>query len=191
MTNFLLRHKLFNSISLLLLSALFLSCETNRDKVLSIGKKTITPSQTGKNIDMLYSDSTILKIKLKAPQMLMYDKGVKEPLTILPKGVVVIFYDRSEKESTTLKGNYAIRYEKSQRMEIRYNVEVVNEKGEKLNTERLVWDENKKKITSNAFVKITTAKEVITGNGLEANQDFTKYEIKNIIATIRLDDNSL
>jgi hypothetical protein len=40
-------------------------------------------------------------------------------------------------------------------------------------------------------VKITTAKEVITGNGLEANQDFTKYEIKNIIATIRLDDSSL
>ena len=110
--------------------------------------------------------------------MLMYDKGVKEPLTILPKGVMVIFYDRNEKESTTLKGNYAIRYEKSQRMEIRYNVEVINEKGEKLNTERLVWDEQKKKITSNAFVKITTAKEVITGNGLEANQDFTKYEIK-------------
>jgi LPS export ABC transporter protein LptC len=76
-------------------------------------------------------------------------------------------------------------------MEIRYNVEVINEKGEKLNTERLVWDEQKKKITSNAFVKITTAKEVITGNGLEANQDFTKYEIKNIIATIRLDDSSL
>jgi LPS export ABC transporter protein LptC len=104
---------------------------------------------------------------------------------------MVLFYDRNEKESTTLKGNYAIRYEKSQRMEIRYNVEVINEKGEKLNTERLVWDEQKKKITSNAFVKITTAKEVITGNGLEANQDFTKYEIKNIIATIRLDDSSL
>jgi LPS export ABC transporter protein LptC len=184
-------YKLSNFISFLLISTLFLSCETNRDEVLSIGKKTITPSQTGKNVDMLYSDSTILKIKLQAPQMLMYDKGVKEPLTILPKGVMVIFYDRNEKESTTLKGNYAIRYEKSQRMEIRYNVEVVNEKGEKLNTERLVWDEQKKKITSDAFVKITTAKEVITGNGLEANQDFTKYEIKNIIATIRLDDSSL
>jgi LPS export ABC transporter protein LptC len=183
--------KFSNFISFFLISALFLSCETNRDEVLSIGKKTITPSQTGKNVDMLYSDSTVLKIKLQAPQMLMYDKGVKEPLTILPKGVMVIFYDRNEKESTTLKGNYAIRYEKSQRMEIRYNVEVVNEKGEKLNTERLVWDEQKKKITSNAFVKITTAKEVITGNGLEANQDFTKYEIKNIIATIRLDDSSL
>jgi LPS export ABC transporter protein LptC len=76
-------------------------------------------------------------------------------------------------------------------MELKYNVEVVNVKGEKLNTELLVWDEEKKKITSNAFVKITTAKEIITGNGLEANQDFTKYEIKDIIATIRLDDNEL
>jgi hypothetical protein len=40
-------------------------------------------------------------------------------------------------------------------------------------------------------VKITTAKEVITGNGLEANQDFTRYEIKDIIATIRIDENEL
>ena len=191
MTNYLLMHKLSNFIRFLLISFLFLSCETNRDEVLSIGKKTITPTQTGKKVDMLYSDSTILKIKLQAPQMLMYDKGVKEPLTILPKGVLVIFYDRNAKESTTLKGNYAIRYEKSQRMEIKYNVEVINEKGEKLNTERLVWDEQKKKISSNAFVKITTPKEIITGNGLEANQDFTKYEIKNIIATIRLDDSPL
>jgi LPS export ABC transporter protein LptC len=105
--------------------------------------------------------------------------------------VLVKFFDKKGNEETSLKGNYAVRYETSQRMEIKYNVEVVNIKGEKLNTELLIWDEQKKKITSNAFVKITTAKEVITGNGLEANQDFTRYEIKNIIATIRIDENEL
>lgn len=164
------------------------SCHTDRNEVMAIGKKNIMPSQTGKNITMLYSDSTILRIKLQAPQMLTYEKDVKEPMTILPKGLFVVFYDEKGKQTTTLKGNYAVRFEKSQRIEIKYNVEVVNEKGEKLNTESLVWDEQKKKITSNAFVKITTAKEIITGNGLEANQDFTKYEIKDIIATLRIDE---
>ena len=183
--------RLFFNIFLLGFTLFLFSCQTNRNEVLAIGKKTIMPTQTGKNITMLYSDSTILKIKLQAPQMLMYDKGVKEPMTILPKGVFVRFYDNKGKEETSLRGNYAVRYETSQRMELKYNVEVVNVKGEKLNTELLVWDEEKKKITSNAFVKITTAKEIITGNGLEANQDFTKYEIKDIIATIRLDDNEL
>jgi hypothetical protein len=70
-------------------------------------------------------------------------------------------------------------------------VEVVNANGEKLNTEHLIWDEGKKKITSDAFVKITTAKEIIMGKGLEANQDFTQYEIKEVTGTIRIDDKQL
>lgn len=165
------------------------SCETKREDVMAIGKKNIMPAQTGKDITMLYSDSSKLKIRLQAPQMQIYDKDVKEKITILPKGVNVVFYDDSGKETTTLKANYGVRYEQSRRMEVKYDVEVVNSNGEKLNTEKLVWDEQKKKITSNSFVKITTGKQIIMGNGLEANQDFSQYEIKEITGTIRLDDN--
>ena len=183
--------KLSINIFILMIICAVTSCQTNRNDVLAIGKKSIVPSQTGKNITMLYSDSTYLKIKLEAPEMLMYNKNVKEPMTILPKGLYVIFYDSKEKPATTLKGNYGVRYETSQRMEIKYNVEVVNEKGEKLNTEKLVWDERKQKITTDAFVTITTNKEVIMGNGLEANQDFSRYEIKEVTGKIRINDNEL
>ncbi len=170
---------------------MFASCETNRDEVMAIGKKNIMPSQTGKDITMLYTDSTILKIRLEAPQMLMYDKGIKEPMTIMPKGLFVVFFNEKGKESSTLKANYGIRYETSRRMEARYNVEVVNSTGEKLNTEHLVWDENTKQITSDAFVKITTAKEIIMGKGLKSNQDFTQYEILEITGTIRIEEKEL
>jgi len=158
---------------------------------MAIGKKVIMPSQTGKDITMLYSDSSVLKIKLTAPQMLMYEKDVKEKMTVLPKGVYVVFYDANGKENSTLKANYGVRYEASKRMEVKYDVEVVNVNGEKLNTEQLTWDEKTKKITSKSFVKITTAKEIIMGKGLEANQDFTEYEIKEITGTVRLEDNQL
>jgi LPS export ABC transporter protein LptC len=167
------------------------SCETNRDEIMAIGKKVVMPSLTGKDVTMLYSDSTVLKIKLQTPQMQKYEKDVKEPITIMPKGLFVIFYDNKGKESTTLKADYGVRYEISKRMEVKYNVEVINVNGEKLNTEHLVWDEQKKKITSDAFVKITTAKEIIMGKGLEANQDFTQYEIKEVTGTIRVEDNQL
>lgn len=183
-----------NKGSLLLLMAcsmLLFACETNRDEVMAIGKKTIMPSQTGRDITMLYSDSTVLKIKLTAPQMQIYEKDVKEKITILPKGVFVVFYDANGKETTTLKSDYAVRYETSKRMEAKYNVEVVNASGEKLNTEKLIWDEKTKKISSDVFVKITTAKEIIMGKGLEANQDFTQYEIKEITGTIKVEDNQL
>ncbi len=169
----------------------FTSCETNRNEIMALGKKNVMPDLTGKDITMLYSDSTVLKIKLQAPQMQKYVKGVKEAVTIMPKGLFVIFYDEKGKEATTLKADYGVRYEASKRMEVKYNVEVVNINGEKLNTEHLVWDENKKKIISDAFVKITTAKEIIMGKGLESNQDFTQYEIKEITGSIRIDDKEL
>jgi hypothetical protein len=66
----------------------------------------------------------------------------------------------------------------------------VNKDGEKLNTEHLIWDENQKKILSDAFVKITTAKEIIMGKGLESNQDFTQYQIKEVTGTIQLSEES-
>ncbi len=167
------------------------SCQTDRNEIMALGKKVVMPSLTGKGVTMLYSDSTVLKIKLLTPQMQKYDRDVKEPVTLMPKGLFVIFYDDKGKESTTLKADYGVRYETSKRMEAKYNVEVVNANGEKLNTEHLIWDEQKKKITSDAFVKITTAKEIIMGKGLEANQDFTQYEIKEVTGSIRIDDKGL
>lgn len=158
---------------------------------MAIGNKIILPAQTGKDITMLYSDSTLLKIKLQAPEMQKFENNVKRPVTIMPKGLFVIFYDNNGKETTTLKSNYGIRYDDTKRMEVKYNVEVVNANGEKLNTEHLVWDEKTKKITSDVFVKITTAREIIMGKGLEANQDFTQYEIKEITGSIRLENDNL
>lgn len=179
------------SILFLLMVSVFIicSCETDRNEIMALGKKTVMPDLTGKGVTMLYSDSTVLKIKLQTPQMQKYEKGVKEAVTIMPKGLFVIFYDDKGKEATTLKADYGVKYEVSKRMEVRYNVEVVNVNGEKLNTEHLVWDENKKKIISDAFVKITTAKNIIMGKGLESNQDFTQYEIKEITGSITIDDN--
>lgn len=179
--------------SLFFLMILFIitSCQTDRDEIMALGKKVVMPALTGKGVTMLYSDSTVLKIKLLTPQMQKYEKDVKEPLTIMPKGLFVIFYDDKGKETTTLKADYGVRYESSKRMEAKYNVEVVNANGEKLNTEHLIWDEQKKKITSDAFVKITTAKEIIMGKGLEANQDFTQYEIKEVTGSIRIEDKEL
>jgi hypothetical protein len=71
-------------------------------------------------------------------------------------------------------------------MEARKNVVVVNEKGERLNTEHLIWDEKKEKLLSDDFVKITTKDEIFYGNGFEANQDFTKYRIYKLKGTISL-----
>lgn len=145
-----------------------------------------SPSQIGDSVTLLYTDSAKLKIVLKANRMLMYDRNVSEPFTVMPKGFFVTMFDEEEKTSATLKGKFGVRYDLSKRMEARYEVEVINIKGEKLETERLVWDEVTKRIYTDAFVKITTNKEVIMGKGLESNQDFSKYQMKEVTGTIHL-----
>ena len=56
----------------------------------------------------------------------------------------------------------------------------MNVNGEILNTEQLFWDENTRKIYTKEFVKITTKREILTGTGMVADDDFTGWEIENI-----------
>jgi LPS export ABC transporter protein LptC len=156
---------------------------------MALPKNDLSPSQVGDSVTMLYTDSSKLKIMLKANRMLLFNKNVSEPFTVLPKGVFVTFFDEEEKVSATLKANYGVRYDNSRRMEAKYAVEVVNKDGVKLETEKLIWNEVTKKIYTNAFVKITTASEIIMGIGMVSNQDFTKYELKKPTGTIQLRNN--
>ena len=147
-------------------------------------KKELRPSQIGDSVTLLYSDSTQLKVVLKANRMLIFNKNVTEPYTLLPKGLFVTFFDDQEKVSATLKANYGIRYDIKKQMEAKYAVELINKDGTKLETEKLIWNEVTQRIYTDVFVKITNRKEIIMGTGMESNQDFTKYEIKHVTGQI-------
>ncbi len=155
-------------------------------EVMTLPKKELRPSQIGDSVTLLYSDSTQLKVVLKANRMLIFNKNVSEPYTLLPKGLFVTFFDDHEKVSATLKANYGIRYEIKKQMEAKYAVELINKDGTKLETEKLIWNEVTQRIYTDAFVKITNRKEIIMGTGMESNQDFTKYEIKHVTGQIQI-----
>lgn len=147
------------------------------------------PLESGKNVEMLYSDSAIVRAKLNTPQMDRY-MGKKNYME-MPKGMVVIFYNESGKEENRLKADYGIGYDNGKgidRMEAKRNVQVINEKGDKLETEELTWNAGTKEIFTDKFVKITTKEEVIWGEGLKANEDFSKYEILHPQGVIQVDD---
>lgn len=155
-------------------------------EVMTLPKKELRPSQIGDSVTLLYSDSTQLKVVLKANRMLIFNKNVSEPYTLLPKGLFVTFFDDQEKVSATLKANYGIRYDIKKQMEVKYAVELINKDGTKLETEKLIWNEVTQRIYTDAFVKITNRKEIIMGTGMESNQDFTKYEIKHVTGQIQI-----
>src|SRR6201999_1250478 len=108
---------------------LFSACTNDLKDVMALPVNKLSASQIGDSVTMLYTDSAQLKIVLKANRMLMFNKNVSEPFTVLPKGEFVTFYDQDEKVSATLKANYGVRYDVSRRMEAQYAVEVVNREG--------------------------------------------------------------
>lgn len=163
---------------------LFFSCENDLNKVKLYGKTEQGPTETAKNIKILYSDSARVQVEMTAPVLNRYE--TENPYIEMPKGLRAIFYDDKLNVKSRLDADYGVRYEREQKMEARRNVVVLNQNGDKLNTEHLIWDEKKEKLLSDEFVTITTKDEIIYGNGFEANQDFTKYKIFKIKGTISI-----
>lgn len=167
----------------------FSACTNDLKDVMALPRNVLSPSRIGDSVTMLFSDTARLKIMLKADRMLVFEKNVSEPFTVLSNGFFVTFFDEEENVSATLKARYGVHYDVSKKMEAKYAVEVVNKDGVKLETEKLIWDETTKKIYTDAPVRITTATEIIRGIGLESNQDFTKYQLKKVVATLQLQTN--
>jgi LPS export ABC transporter protein LptC len=185
-----LKHFFHNNLLLLILLLSFGACENDIAVINSLIPENELPLESGKNVEYIYSDSAIVRAKLTAPRMDRY--GGKKNYMELPKGMHVIFYNQDKKEQTNLTADYGIGYDDGSgmnKMEAKRNVVVINEKGDRLNTEHLIWDAVTKKIYTTEFVKITTKNETIWGDGLDADQDFSKWKILHPKGVVAVNDN--
>lgn len=170
----------------MLLLGVFFSCEESTQEIISQETEENQPDQIGKDVEILYSTNGRVSFQLNAPVMEQYHG--EKPYTEMPAGVHIQTFDSLMNVSSELTANYAIDLKYEDKMEAKDDVVVINEKGEKLNTEHLVWDKKTEKITSDVFVKITTDSEVLMGEGLISNQDFTEYRILKPRGIINLDE---
>jgi LPS export ABC transporter protein LptC len=175
-------------IPVLFAFGILFSCENDIKEVESLTSTKKIPTSKGKNVELIYSEKANVKIKIIAPLMEEYED--EEKYIEMNEGVKVLFFDSLLNVSSTLTSNYAIQRVSKKIMEAKNDVVVVNDKGEKLNTEHLIWLEDSSKIYSDVFVKITTVDEIIMGEGMEANQDFTKWKIHKIKGTINIKEES-
>lgn len=164
------------------------SCENELKEVNSIASKEMRlPIEISKNVELIYSDSAIVKARLRSP-VLKYIK-VASPYYEMPVGLHIDFFNPTTLAvESTLDSKYGIRYPNGSLVEVRNQVVVINSKGERLDTERLIWNEKTGKIYTDKFVKITRATEVLYGDGLETTQDFRKYRIMKLRGTLNIKD---
>ncbi len=175
---------------LLLLGLLAASCtDLSNEELRKRSRDTIQAKETAEKVEITYTDSGVLKARLNAPLMVAV-KQTKEPYMEMTKGLKGTFYGNDGAVESYLSSEYAISYNESKKVILRRNVEVMNVKGERLNTEELHWDQKSGKIYTDKFVRITTADQIIMGDGMTANQTFTEWEINRYRGTINLQHDS-
>ena len=162
--------------------ALF-SCENSIVEIKSLPEYKELPDVIANNIEILHSDSAIVKINIFANEINVYNKNKQRTKSkiIFPKGIDVKIYNKIKNVTSTIKADYAIYLEDEKLWEAKNNVIVENKLEKRIvYTEQLFWSENKGTIYSDKFVRVVYANGEMCGTKFTANQDFTNWQIKNI-----------
>jgi LPS export ABC transporter protein LptC len=162
-------------------------CNNDIERVKLLSQETNFPDQSMTDAEIIHSQHGRLEVKVTAPEINRYT-SVEEPHTIFPKGLTVLFYDSTLTVESKISADYAIYHEPDELWEAKNNVVAINSEGDTLNTEYLIWRQDKGIIYTDRYVRITTRDGIIHGKGFEANQDFTDYQIKETTGTIEVED---
>ncbi|HRW62930.1 MAG TPA: LPS export ABC transporter periplasmic protein LptC [Bacteroidales bacterium] len=166
----------------------FSSCEQNSiEKINALINDINAPDISVTNTEIIYSEGAIIKVKIISPEINRY-LLVEEPYTEFPKGLHVEFYDSLQRATSYIKANYCIFNENEKLWTAENNVVAVGEKGDTLNTEYLIWDQNKKIVYTDRYVRITNKDGIMHGKGFEAKQDLSTYKILNPRGTISVEN---
>ena len=167
----------YKSIVFLLGMAVLFSCQSDLQTIDELTRIDEGPMESVFNVEMVYSDQGHTRMILNAEQMDRYEG--EEPYLEMPRGLHVQFYDTLGNKTSSMSAKYAISYDDPEIFEAHNDVVVINEAGERLNTEQLIWDQKEETIYSDKFVKITTEDEVLYGEGFESDERFDRWKITN------------
>ena len=110
--------------------------------------------ELAENVNILYSDSATVKMKITSPLMYRYVENRKS-IEEFPEGLIVEFYDENQNITSWLEADYALRKESDDIILVKENVSLYNKRKEKLETDELIYDSKKGIISTDKFVKIT------------------------------------
>lgn len=161
-----------------------MACERKLD-VIKKSDILSLPSLTVKNFKTVYTDSAKLQLILTSLLMEKYSNS-ESPYSEFRFGLKVWFYDGHKEPIASLSSKYARYIENKKLWELRDSVIGINEKNERLETELLFWDQDKDRVYTNRFVKVTSEDQIVMGTGLESNSRFTVWTIKNVSSTFLL-----
>lgn len=173
-------NQIIKTLLMLTLAALFFACSNGQQE------PSATATDTGEAVeqpDQESWESTIILTRdgkrmaeVWAGYLASYNKRNE---TMLKDSVHVDFYDREGRHKSVLTSREGMVDNKTKNLTAFGNVVVVSDSGIVLETEELMWDNQKQKIISEVPVKFTTLIDTLIGDSFISDPDLVNYEIKN------------
>lgn len=175
------------SIIVAITAIMLFACNNDMETINSVSGADNLPGETATDIEFIYSDSGKILIKLASTKLIRYQN--EDPYLEFPEGLEIIFYDSAMVVKTVLTAKYGINWENQKKMEVKDDVVIHDyQKNETLNTEHIVWDQRKKKIYSEVFVKRTTPDGVIYGEGFDSDESLKNYVLRKPRGVFSIDE---
>lgn len=139
------------------------------------------PNRSDSAPDQETWDATIYLLQDRQQQVVVTASHIahyeKLQQTKIDQGFRITFYDHDGRRSSTLTADRGTIDEQSHDMSAAGHVVVVSDRGGTLTTDSLQWIEQANRIRTDAPVRISTEKDVITGIGFEADPNLEHWEI--------------
>ena len=185
------RHKILGIVALFMVVAiLILSCSSKvaSDIPPDLISSKKTPSLEVTDVQTLYTDSGVVRYFLKTPKLLIFDQE-KEPYKEFPEGFHLQQFDENKNIISELSANYGKNFVREKKWLATGNVVMINNKGDTLTTEELVYLTQEDRIYSDKFVNIKKGDLDFSGTGgFESDTQMNKWTFKKTKGHIYVED---
>tara|TARA_B100000497_G_C7600664_1_gene360929 strand:+ start:196 stop:765 length:570 start_codon:yes stop_codon:yes gene_type:complete len=175
-------------IYLSLIFSLFCRCKEPLDEIVSEEGQVDPGIEIVDSVYMTRIDSTGLLFELTSPRMIVSftDNSTNEEY---PAGLDIVFHNKSNNSKSLISADYAF-VDENGLTTIKGDVLIQSEKGDRLETSHLLWDQQFRTLQSEKMIRLIQATGDTTfGFGLNANEDFSRFQIKNGYAgKVKFDD---
>lgn len=168
---------------------LFLPACGKKEKPMAaaVNEKDSLPDMKTTGVTTLISDSGTIRYKIITEEWLIYSHR-NPPFWAFEKGIYLEKFDSIFHVDASIKADTAYYYEPQKLWELRGNVHIQNQQGDKFDTQLMFWDQTKEKIYSDKYIRIEQIDKILTGYGFESNQQLTAYQIFNNTGIFTVED---
>ena len=166
--------------------------------VAACSKERVETKSLNVNIDSLYtarmiklntliSDSGMIRYRMIAPVLLIYERPERNEW-VFPQGLILRPYDTVSGNKVFIKADSAIRRTATEEWELIGHVQVQGPEGQRLNTHRLFWQRDQRRLYSHDTTYFFTQGRELRGSSFEATDDLSWYQILNNKGMIEYDE---